>query len=113
MSNQLKKSTSPYLLQHAEPPVNWYMWSDEAFEAAQKENKPILLSIGYSTCHNLCDGVQLYTSFRDGKRSEKAFLDDYAYYISALIELYNSTLDSTYLNKAEQFCGEPIMRFTD
>ncbi len=62
---------------------------------------------------NLCEGLQLYTSFRDGKRSEKAFLDDYAYYVSALIELYNSTLDSAYLNKAEQFCNEAIKRFTD
>ncbi len=62
---------------------------------------------------NLYDGSQLYTSFRDGKRSDKAFLDDYAYYISALMELYNSTLDSTYLNKAEQFCDEAIMRFAD
>ncbi len=62
---------------------------------------------------NLCDGVQLYTSFRDEKRSDKAFLDDYAYYISVLIELYNSTLDSTYLNKAEKFCNEAVKRFAD
>ncbi len=62
---------------------------------------------------NLCNDLQLYTSFRDGKRSDKAFLDDYAYYISALIELYNSTLDSTYLNKAEQFCNEAVKRFAD
>ena len=61
---------------------------------------------------NLCDSMQLYTSFRDGKRSDKAFLDDYAYYISALIELYNSTLDRDYLNKAELFCSEAVKRFT-
>ncbi len=62
---------------------------------------------------NLCEGLQLYTSFRDGKRSDKAFLDDYAYYVSALIELYNSTLDRGYLEKAKTFCHEAVKRFTD
>lgn len=51
MSNRLKNELSPYLLQHAENPVDWYPWGNEAFEKAQKENKPIFLSIGYSTCH--------------------------------------------------------------
>lgn len=51
MQNQLKNQTSPYLLQHAENPVNWYPWCAEAFQKAQTENKPIFLSIGYSTCH--------------------------------------------------------------
>ena len=49
--NHLKNSQSPYLLQHATNPVNWYPWCDEAFDLAKKENKPIFLSIGYSTCH--------------------------------------------------------------
>ncbi len=49
MSNHLKHSTSPYLLQHAENPVNWYPWREEAFARAKAENKPIFLSIGYST----------------------------------------------------------------
>ncbi len=62
---------------------------------------------------NLCDSMQLCTSFRDGNRSDKAFLDDYAYYISALLELYNSTLDSSYLTKAERFCDEAVKRFAD
>jgi len=62
---------------------------------------------------NLCDGLQLYTSFRDGKHSDKAFLDDYAYYVSALIELYNSTLDSNYLDKAKVFCHKAVGRCTD
>lgn len=51
MPNRLIKETSPYLLQHAHNPVDWYPWEPEAFEKAQKENKPIFLSIGYSTCH--------------------------------------------------------------
>lgn len=49
--NKLINEKSPYLLQHAHNPVNWYAWSDEAFEKAKAENKPIFLSIGYSTCH--------------------------------------------------------------
>lgn len=49
--NRLIKEKSPYLLQHAHNPVDWYPWSQEAFDKARKENKPIFLSIGYSTCH--------------------------------------------------------------
>lgn len=62
---------------------------------------------------NLCNDTQLSTSWRDGKCSENSFLDDYAYYIAALIELYNSTLDSSYLEKAERFCDEAIGHFFD
>ncbi len=51
MSNHLKDQSSPYLLQHAENPVDWYPWTKEAFDKAARENKPIFLSIGYSTCH--------------------------------------------------------------
>ena len=51
MSNRLAKEKSPYLLQHAQNPVDWYPWSDAAFAKASKEDKPIFLSIGYSTCH--------------------------------------------------------------
>lgn len=50
-TNSLINETSPYLLQHAHNPVNWYPWSESAFELAKKEDKPIFLSIGYSTCH--------------------------------------------------------------
>jgi uncharacterized protein YyaL (SSP411 family) len=49
--NRLADATSPYLLQHAENPVDWYEWGDEAFERAQVENKPLLVSVGYSSCH--------------------------------------------------------------
>jgi uncharacterized protein YyaL (SSP411 family) len=51
MPNRLINSTSPYLLQHAENPVDWYPWGSEALEKARKEDKPILLSVGYSACH--------------------------------------------------------------
>lgn len=50
-ANHLMHETSPYLQQHAHNPVDWYPWGDEAFEKARREDKPILLSIGYSTCH--------------------------------------------------------------
>ena len=49
--NNLIHETSPYLLQHAENPVNWYGWNDEALQKAKDENKPIFLSVGYSACH--------------------------------------------------------------
>lgn len=49
--NRLIYEKSPYLIQHANNPVNWYPWGEEAFEAAKKQDKPIFLSIGYSTCH--------------------------------------------------------------
>src|SRR5258706_11081497 len=50
-TNKLIHETSPYLLQHAYNPVNWYPWGDEALTKAKQENKPILVSIGYSACH--------------------------------------------------------------
>jgi uncharacterized protein YyaL (SSP411 family) len=50
-TNRLINETSPYLLQHAHNPVDWYPWSDEALQKAQQEDKPILLSVGYSACH--------------------------------------------------------------
>src|ERR1044071_9562847 len=49
--NRLIKSTSPYLLQYAYNPVDWFEWGNEALEKAKKEDKPILVSIGYSSCH--------------------------------------------------------------
>jgi len=49
--NRLRLERSPYLLQHATNPVDWYSWGDEALEKAKKENKIIFVSIGYSTCH--------------------------------------------------------------
>src|SRR5437763_8409742 len=51
MANRLASQTSPYLQQHAANPVDWYPWGPEALERARRENKPILLSVGYSACH--------------------------------------------------------------
>ncbi len=62
---------------------------------------------------NMCAGLKLHTSWRGGIRSDSSVLDDYAFYITALIELYNSTLDKRYFEKAENFCGETIKHFCD
>lgn len=62
-TNKLTESTSPYLLQHAHNPVDWYPWGDEALNKAKQENKPIILSIGYSSCH-WCH-VMAHESFED------------------------------------------------
>ncbi|HJX13904.1 MAG TPA: thioredoxin domain-containing protein, partial [Dehalococcoidales bacterium] len=61
--NRLAREKSPYLLQHAANPVDWYPWGDEAFGKAARENKPVFLSIGYSTCH-WCH-VMAHESFED------------------------------------------------
>ena len=68
MSNRLAKETSPYLLQHADNPVDWYPWGDEAFELAREAGKPVLLSIGYSACH-WCH-VMAHESFEDEATAE-------------------------------------------
>ena len=67
-SNQLSNETSPYLLQHAHNPVDWYPWGPEALEKARRENKPILLSVGYSACH-WCH-VMAHESFEDPETAE-------------------------------------------
>ena len=72
-TNRLACEKSPYLLQHAHNPVDWFAWGDEAFEKARRENKPILLSIGYSTCH-WCH-VMERESFEDEKLG--AFLNEH------------------------------------
>jgi uncharacterized protein YyaL (SSP411 family) len=63
MPNRLSGESSPYLLQHADNPVDWYPWGEEAFEEARKTGKPVLLSIGYSACH-WCH-VMAHESFED------------------------------------------------
>jgi uncharacterized protein YyaL (SSP411 family) len=62
-TNRLANETSPYLLQHAHNPVDWYPWGDEAFAKAKAEDKPVFLSIGYSSCH--------WCQFRHSRQKEK------------------------------------------
>ncbi len=63
MATRLKNATSPYLLQHADNPVDWWPWSEEAFAAARARDVPVLLSVGYSACH-WCH-VMAHESFED------------------------------------------------
>jgi len=67
-NNLLSKETSPYLLQHKDNPVNWYGWGEDAFVQAEQENKPILLSIGYASCH-WCH-VMAHESFEDDETAK-------------------------------------------
>jgi uncharacterized protein YyaL (SSP411 family) len=63
MANRLAAATSPYLLQHAENPVDWWEWGDEAFAEARRRDVPVLVSIGYAACH-WCH-VMAHESFED------------------------------------------------
>jgi uncharacterized protein YyaL (SSP411 family) len=63
MPNRLANETSPYLLRHADNPVDWYLWDEEALQKAKTGDKPIFLSIGYSACH-WCH-VMAHESFED------------------------------------------------
>src|SRR5258708_36124962 len=65
MPNRLARETSPYLQQHADNPVEWFPWGDEALRLAREQDKPILLSVGYSACH-WCH-VMAHESFEDAQ----------------------------------------------
>ncbi len=92
-SNQLAFETSPYLLQHAHNPVNWLPWGNEAFEKAKIEDKPIFLSIGYSTCH-WCH-VMAHESFEDEEVAE--ILN--SYFIAIKVDKEERPdIDSVYMN---------------
>ena len=100
MLNHLKNQTSPYLLQHAENPVNWYPWCKEAFERAETEDKPIFLSIGYSTCH-WCH-VMAHESFEDTEIAE--ILNQY--FISIKVDKEERPdIDSIYMSVCQAFTG--------
>ena len=100
MSNHLKNETSPYLLQHAENPVDWYPWCSKAFEKAKKEDKPVFLSIGYSTCH-WCH-VMAHESFEDKKTAD--ILNKY--YISIKVDREERPdIDSVYMSVCQAFTG--------
>ena len=65
--NRLAKASSPYLQQHANNPVDWHEWGDEALAKAKEQNKPLIISIGYSACH-WCH-VMEYESFMEDRKS--------------------------------------------
>ncbi len=100
MKNHLKNQTSPYLLQHADNPVHWYPWCDEAFERARLEDKPVFLSIGYSTCH-WCH-VMAHESFEDMEIAE--ILNKK--YISIKVDKEERPdIDSIYMSVCQAFTG--------
>ena len=100
MSNHLKDQTSPYLLQHAENPVDWYPWGEEAFRRAKEEGKPVFLSIGYSTCH-WCH-VMAHESFEDQEIA--AILN--RYFISIKVDKEERPdIDSIYMAVCQAFTG--------
>lgn len=100
MQNHLNYQTSPYLLQHANNPVEWYPWCKEAFARAKQENKPIFLSIGYSTCH-WCH-VMAHESFEDVSVAE--ILN--RYFISIKVDKEERPdLDSIYMAVCQAFTG--------
>lgn len=100
MNNQLKNETSPYLLQHAENPVNWYPWGEEAFAAAKAADKPVFLSIGYSTCH-WCH-VMAHESFEDVRTAE--ILNQF--FISIKVDREERPdIDSVYMAVCQAFTG--------
>lgn len=99
-ANRLANEKSPYLLQHAHNPVDWFSWSDEAFEKAKKHDKPIFLSIGYSTCH-WCH-VMERESFEDDEVAK--ILNDYFVAIKVDKE-ERPDIDSIYMNVCQGLTG--------
>lgn len=100
MSNRLKDETSPYLLQHAKHPIDWYPWCDEAFEKAQEQDKPIFLSIGYSTCH-WCH-VMAHESFEN---QETADILNRHYICIKVDREARPDIDSVYMSVCQAFTG--------
>ncbi|MFW9909750.1 MAG: thioredoxin domain-containing protein [Candidatus Thorarchaeota archaeon] len=100
VSNHLENEKSPYLLQHVNNPVDWYPWGEEAFEKAKNENKPIFLSIGYSTCH-WCH-VMAHESFEDDEVA--ALMNDTFVNIKVDRE-ERPDIDKTYMEVAQMMTG--------
>ena len=98
--NRLIKETSPYLLQHAHNPVDWYPWGAEAFEKARSEDKPVFLSIGYSTCH-WCH-VMAHESFEDPETA--ALLN--RWFVAVKVDREERPdLDAVYMAVCQAFTG--------
>src|SRR5450756_573367 len=101
MLNRLANETSPYLLQHAHNPVDWYPWGEEAFAKARAEDKPIFLSIGYSACH-WCH-VMERESFEDERTA--AFLNDR--FVSIKVDREERPdLDAVYMEAVQALTGQ-------
>lgn len=101
MTNRLASEKSPYLQQHKNNPVDWYPWSNEAFEEAKRSNKPIFLSIGYATCH-WCH-VMEHESFED---EEIASLLNDAFVNIKVDREERPDIDSTYMTVCQMLNGQ-------
>lgn len=100
MSNLLRNETSPYLLQHADNPVLWHPWGEEAFQKAKEENKPVFLSIGYSTCH-WCH-VMAHESFEN---QEVADILNEKFIAVKVDKEERPDIDSIYMNVCQALTG--------
>ena len=100
MANHLHGETSPYLLQHVDNPVDWYPWGEDAFRKAREEDKPVFLSIGYSTCH-WCH-VMAHESFEDEEIAR--LLNQYFVAIKVDKE-ERPDVDSIYMSVCQAFTG--------
>src|SRR5512136_1327391 len=99
--NRLIHEKSPYLLQHAQNPVDWYPWGDEAFLRASREDKPVFLSIGYATCH-WCH-VMAHESFRDREVAEILNRD----FVCVKVDREERPdIDSTYMEVCQMMTGQ-------
>ncbi|MFI8190918.1 thioredoxin domain-containing protein [Streptomyces sp. NPDC085946] len=100
MPNRLAHETSPYLLQHADNPVDWWPWSPEAFEEARERNVPVLLSVGYSSCH-WCH-VMAHESFED--RATADYLN--AHFVSVKVDREERPdVDAVYMEAVQAATG--------
>ena len=100
MANRLMSETSPYLLQHADNPVDWYPWGKDALQKARAEDKPIFLSIGYSACH-WCH-VMAHESFEDERVA--AILNDH--FVSIKVDREERPdLDQIYMTAVQAMTG--------
>jgi uncharacterized protein len=100
MANRLAHETSPYLLQHQDNPVDWYPWGPEALERARREERPILLSVGYSACH-WCH-VMEHESFED---DETARLMNEHFVNVKVDREERPDVDSIYMSAVQQMTG--------
>ncbi|WP_196421267.1 thioredoxin domain-containing protein [Streptomyces sp. E1N211] len=101
MANRLAQATSPYLLQHADNPVDWWTWSEEAFEEARRRDVPVLLSVGYSSCH-WCH-VMAHESFEDRATADEMN----AHFVSVKVDREERPdVDAVYMEAVQAATGQ-------
>ena len=101
MPNRLASSTSPYLLQHADNPVHWWEWGEEAFDEARRLDRPVLLSVGYAACH-WCH-VMAHESFEDGATA--AFMNEH--FVNVKVDREERPdVDAVYMQATQAMTGQ-------